>query len=223
MVRAVVAISVFVALALASQPVRPHERHLPRRIEISVTVNGFEPSRIPVLQHEEVKLVFLRKTDATCVRKILLQLDRRSPDKVAELELSLNQPTILSLRFVIWGSHAISAVGCKVRGSIEVDCPTGSPAHASARQTAGECLDGADAVSKPPHRLPVSFELAVRGDDVEALGRSSGCAQSDIQRPHDVAVDRGRVLDLEPPRPDRGPSPPGARRWAGRRRTPRPP
>lgn len=121
MVRPVVAISVFVGLALAAQPVRPHERHPPRRIEISVTPNGFEPSRIPVLQHEEVTLAFVRRTDATCVRRVVLQLDRRSPDRVLELDLSLNQPTVLTLRFAMWGAHAVTAVGCKVRGSIEVD------------------------------------------------------------------------------------------------------
>jgi len=80
MVRAVVAIGGFIALALASsQPAEPHERKPPRRVDINVTTNGFEPSRIPVLQHEEVKLVFVRKTDATCVRTVVLQLDRRSP------------------------------------------------------------------------------------------------------------------------------------------------
>lgn len=120
MSRAVIAIVVFATLAIAWQPAASGERGAPRRIEINVTEQGFEPSRIHVRRREEVKLVFLRKTDATCVRRVVLHLDRRDRDKVAELDLSLNQPTVISIRFAVLGTHAVSAVGCNVGGSIEV-------------------------------------------------------------------------------------------------------
>lgn len=120
MSRTRIAIGVVATLAFAWLPAASSERGAPRRIEINVTENGFEPSRVPFRRREEVKLVFLRKTDATCVRRVVLQLDRRDRDQVAELELSLNQPAIISIRFAVLGTHAVSATGCNVGGSIEV-------------------------------------------------------------------------------------------------------
>lgn len=120
MLRTIVAISAFVALALASRAVSPHERDPARRIEIAVTKRGFIPPRIPVRQGEEVTLVFVRKTDATCVRKVALELDRRQRGLVAELDLPLNRPTTFTLKFDILGSHAVTALDCKVTASIEV-------------------------------------------------------------------------------------------------------
>ena len=61
-----------------------------RRIEISVTENGFEPTPIKVKKGEPLKLVVTRKTDATCAQKLVLDEAKVSVD------LPLNKPVEVS-------------------------------------------------------------------------------------------------------------------------------
>lgn len=61
-----------------------------RRIEISVTDNGFEPTPIKVKKGEPLKLVVTRKTDATCAKKLVLDEAKISAD------LPLNKAVELS-------------------------------------------------------------------------------------------------------------------------------
>ncbi len=45
------------------------------RVEISVTERGFEPDNIAVAAGKPVTLVFLRKTDHTCAKEVVVTLD----------------------------------------------------------------------------------------------------------------------------------------------------
>ncbi|HET7755549.1 MAG TPA: cupredoxin domain-containing protein [Anaeromyxobacteraceae bacterium] len=63
-----------------------------RTIEIKVTEAGFEPREIRVKKGEPTKLVFVRKTDQTCITAIDI------PDeKVAKFELPLDKPVALTI------------------------------------------------------------------------------------------------------------------------------
>lgn len=44
-----------------------------RTIEMAVTDNGFEPSKVKVSKDEKVRLVVTRKTDATCATEIVIE------------------------------------------------------------------------------------------------------------------------------------------------------
>jgi plastocyanin domain-containing protein len=112
---------VVVVLIVDAKPVLSHEDRDPRRIDINVTKNGFEPSRIPVRQHEQVTLVFTRRTERTCATVVSLQYDRRDPGKTLELKLELNKPTTLTLSFAIHGPHTFACFPGPKRGTIVVD------------------------------------------------------------------------------------------------------
>jgi plastocyanin domain-containing protein len=61
----------------AAQAAEPKKE---RRIEISVTDNGFEPTPIKVKKGEPLKLVVTRLTDATCAKKLVLDEAKISAD-----------------------------------------------------------------------------------------------------------------------------------------------
>jgi plastocyanin domain-containing protein len=44
-----------------------------RTIDLAVTTNGFEPSKIEVKKGEPLHLVVTRKTDATCAKELVIQ------------------------------------------------------------------------------------------------------------------------------------------------------
>jgi plastocyanin len=44
-----------------------------RTVEVAVTENGFEPSRIKANKGEKVRLVVTRKTDSTCAKEIVIK------------------------------------------------------------------------------------------------------------------------------------------------------
>lgn len=110
-----------VVLVLGSSPAISHQPRDPRRIEIAVTDNGFEPSQIPVLQHEEVTLVFTRKTDRVCAKGVTLQYDRRDAKRRIEISLELNKPSVLTTRFSIRGTHIFSCSHETKSGAFLVD------------------------------------------------------------------------------------------------------
>lgn len=78
-----------VAVALIV-PLGAHAAEKARTVEIAVTRNGFEPSRVKVKQGEPLKLVVTRKTDDTCAKEIVI------PDADLEAELPLDKPVTLS-------------------------------------------------------------------------------------------------------------------------------
>ena len=80
----VVLVVAALGLAQAAEPKKA------RRIEISVTDEGFEPTPIKVKKGELLTLVVTRKTDATCATKLVLDEAKISAD------LPLNKPVELS-------------------------------------------------------------------------------------------------------------------------------
>ncbi len=76
-----------------------------REINVTVDKEGYHPSIIPVDKGETVSLIFTRKTDKTCVTRVLI------PDLNIDLELPLNKPV---------------SVDVKVSGTKEIGftCPT---------------------------------------------------------------------------------------------------
>ena len=61
----------------------------PKRVTVSVTERGFEPSRIEARVGEMLTLVVTRRTDATCVREIVIGKDSIRKD------LPLNEPVTI--------------------------------------------------------------------------------------------------------------------------------
>lgn len=61
-------------------PAQAGEPKKERRIEISVTDDGFEPTPIKVKKGEPLKLVITRKTEATCAKKLVLDEAKISAD-----------------------------------------------------------------------------------------------------------------------------------------------
>ncbi|HET7824841.1 MAG TPA: cupredoxin domain-containing protein [Anaeromyxobacter sp.] len=57
-----------------------------RTIEMAVTADGFEPSKVKVSKGEKVRLVVTRKTDATCATEIVMA------DQGVNTPLPLNKP-----------------------------------------------------------------------------------------------------------------------------------
>jgi plastocyanin domain-containing protein len=64
------------ATALAAQP---------RRVELTVTKNGFEPSRVKLTKGEPLQFVITRKTDETCAKEIVI------PDENIKADLPLDK------------------------------------------------------------------------------------------------------------------------------------
>jgi plastocyanin domain-containing protein len=85
----------------------------PRRLEILVTENGFEPATLTVKKGEPVQLSFLRKTDRTCAKKVSIQLGE---GKSVERKLPLNERVDVDLTFPAAG---------KLRYACSMDMITG--------------------------------------------------------------------------------------------------
>ena len=70
-----------------------------RRIEISVTDNGFEPTPIKVKKGEPLKLVVTRKTDRTCAKALVIasrKIRRDLPlNRAVEIRLAAEKPGTL--------------------------------------------------------------------------------------------------------------------------------
>ena len=85
----VVALLVSIGLADPSKPAPP----MPRRIEISVTSKGFVPDRIQITAAQPVTLVFTRKTDRTCAKRVVVQLgDGKKVEKDLPLDTAVEVP-----------------------------------------------------------------------------------------------------------------------------------
>lgn len=65
-------------------------------IQVTVTERGFEPSHIEVLRGDSVLLVFKRKVERTCAKRVIVELDARER---IERDLPLNQPVVIPLSF----------------------------------------------------------------------------------------------------------------------------
>lgn len=65
------------------------------RFDITVTKDGFTPEDISVPAAKPVTLVFERKTDETCAKQVILDVDGKKIEK----ELPLNTPVEVAVTF----------------------------------------------------------------------------------------------------------------------------
>ena len=113
-IRYVLACSLAVAACSKAEPSKPTTSA--NRFEIKVTANGFEPADVKVPAGTPVTLVFERKTDETCAKEIVLEVDGKSIEKA----LPLNQPVEVALTFPKAGELTYSCKMGMVQGSITV-------------------------------------------------------------------------------------------------------
>ncbi len=86
------------AIALGGSTAAADEKR-PRRIELAVTEKGFTPDKVAVKKGEPVLLVFTRKTDKTCTKEVVIQLDDKQKiekklplDKAVEVAVTFGKP-----------------------------------------------------------------------------------------------------------------------------------
>jgi plastocyanin domain-containing protein len=88
----------------------------PKKIEIAVTENGFEPTPITVKKGEPLKLVITRKTDKTCAKSVVFD------DPKLKKALPLNEP--VEIMFTPTKSGELKygcAMGKMIGGTIRVE------------------------------------------------------------------------------------------------------
>jgi plastocyanin domain-containing protein len=68
----------------------------PARIEIRVTKRGFDPETVTVPAKKPITLVFVRTTESTCTKSVVLVLD---DGKKIERDLPLDKPVEISATF----------------------------------------------------------------------------------------------------------------------------
>ena len=94
--RKVVLAAALVAGAAVTQAPAGADAPKAKRFDIQVTRDGFTPDTIKVPAKEPVALVFVRKTNATCAKQVVLQLD---DGKKIERELPLDTPVQIDVTF----------------------------------------------------------------------------------------------------------------------------
>ena len=88
-----------------------------KRVDIAVTENGFEPATVSVPAGQPVILVFTRKTDKTCAKEVVLQID----DNKIEKPLPLDQPVEVAVTFPKAGELEYACGMDMIRGVIRVE------------------------------------------------------------------------------------------------------
>jgi plastocyanin domain-containing protein len=83
-----------------------------REIEVSVTDNGFEPSRIEVNRGDNVTLVVTRKTEQTCATGIVVA------DRAISQDLPMNESVRVAIGNVEGGEIAFACPMDMIKGSI---------------------------------------------------------------------------------------------------------
>lgn len=87
------------------------------RIEIAVTKAGFDPDNISVPAKKPVSLVFTRKTDATCIKTVVLTMD---DGRKLERELPLDKPVEVTVTFAKAGKLSYACGMDMAKGVIVV-------------------------------------------------------------------------------------------------------
>lgn len=98
------AVIIAAILALYFTPATPVEKR-PRRIDVSVTKDGFTPKRLTVKKGEPVTFVFTRRSDRTCAKDIVIYLD---DDHTISRRLPLNQSIEVTVTFRKTGERGFS-------------------------------------------------------------------------------------------------------------------
>lgn len=91
--------------------------HAPKRIEITVTEDGFSPSKLFVKRNQPVVLAVTRKTDKTCATKVIVHV---SKEKTVEKKLPLNKTVEIPVTFEQSGELRYACGMDHVSGVIQV-------------------------------------------------------------------------------------------------------
>lgn len=89
-----------------------------KRIEITVTAEGFQPGNVSVPKGEPVTLVFTRKTEKTCATEFILQVDEGNK---IERKLPLDQPVEVAVTFPKAGELKYACAMDMIGGVISVE------------------------------------------------------------------------------------------------------
>ncbi|MBL9013120.1 MAG: cupredoxin domain-containing protein [Myxococcales bacterium] len=89
----------------------------PSRIEIVVTKRGFEPETISVAANKPLILVFTRKTEATCAKRVVVKL---GGDKKVEAVLPLDKAVEVPVTFAKGGTLTYACTMDMIKGTIQV-------------------------------------------------------------------------------------------------------
>jgi plastocyanin domain-containing protein len=85
----------------------------PKRIDVTVTEDGFSPKRLTVKKGEPVTLVFTRRTDRTCAKDVVIYVDDTN---TISRKLPLNQPVEVTVTFPKTGERGF-ACSMKMHGA----------------------------------------------------------------------------------------------------------
>jgi plastocyanin domain-containing protein len=88
----------------------------PTRIDIAVTEDGFTPDHITVVKGRSYALVFDRKTDETCAKKVVVDTGAKKIEK----DLPLDKAVEIDVRFTKSGELSYSCGMDMVHGTISV-------------------------------------------------------------------------------------------------------
>ena len=94
--RFVAGIALIAALGFISASADETKKPAPRKIDISVTEAGFEPSKVTVKKGEEVTLAFKRTTDKTCATEVVVHVNEKD---TVDKKLPLNQVVPVTVTF----------------------------------------------------------------------------------------------------------------------------
>lgn len=106
--RALIVIFVLLTMPVCAVGFAAEAQSKARRIEISVTEDGFVPKKFDVKKDEALILVFTRRTERTCAKDVIVYVDDQT--KIARF-LPLNVPVEIPVTFRIAGEHGFA---CKM-------------------------------------------------------------------------------------------------------------
>ena len=89
-----------------------------RRIEVSVTAEGFAPKQILVKKNEQVALVFTRTTEKTCAKEVVIYVSDKNK---IQKTLPLNEAVTVETKFAKSGEVRFACGMNMLSGSIVVE------------------------------------------------------------------------------------------------------
>lgn len=112
----ILAVSLVAALALPAAA-DPAAKPAPARLAIDVTPQGFAPDKLAVHAKEPVTLVFTRKTEQTCAKRVVIQVDDHTK---IERDLPLDKPVEVAVTFPRAGTLGYACAMNMTKGVIVV-------------------------------------------------------------------------------------------------------
>ena len=94
--KVVASIAIVAALGFIGANADETKKASPRKVDITVSETGFEPSKVTVKKGEEVTLAFKRTSDKTCATEVVLHVNEKD---TVEKKLPLNEVVPVTLTF----------------------------------------------------------------------------------------------------------------------------